>query len=166
MIDDALRRTRCADTLGDQFDHLEVHLSAAGTGGDGGSITMHTLEQGLIRPRYDEPRIHYALICGAVSCPPLLDEPFVGSRLDEQLDELGRRWLSQPDGLRVDPDGDVYLSAIFKWYKGDFRDSGGFAAVIDRYLDDADPRKPVALAAARDGKLKFLPYDWSINLAQ
>jgi hypothetical protein len=129
---------------------------------DGDSTSLHSLEQGLIRPDYDEPRIHFALVCGALSCPPLLDEPFRGDRLDEQLDELGRRWLQEPDGLTIDDDGDVRLSRIFDWYRGDFDTMGGLAGVIERYLPEGE-RRDRAVAAARDGELDFQSYDWTIN---
>ncbi|MEM8738131.1 MAG: DUF547 domain-containing protein [Planctomycetota bacterium] len=134
---------------------------------DGRSMSLDYLEQRLIRPRYEEPRIHAALVCGAVDCPPMLDEPFVGERLDEQLDGRMRAWLHDPaeDGLRVTEDGRVYLSRIFGWYRDDFRESGGFEAMIEQYLDDSDPRKAVALAAIRENRLRFLRYDWTINLA-
>ncbi len=133
---------------------------------DGRSMTLDDLEQRLIRPEYDDPRIHAALVCGAASCPPLRDEPYAGDRLDEQLDDQMRRWLADPagDALRVDEQGTVWLSAIFGWYRDDFRATGGLEAVLATYLDDDDPRKPPARDAARDNRLKFAPYDWTINL--
>jgi hypothetical protein len=133
---------------------------------DDGKISMDALEQRLIRPTYDDPRNHFALVCGAMSCPPLLGEPFTGDMLDEQLDELGRRWLQQPDGLKITEDGDVYLSAIFDWYRSDFDGMGGLEGMLDRYLPDSDPRKSQAIEAVRNDTVKFLDYDWSINKAR
>jgi hypothetical protein len=132
---------------------------------DGRTISMDSLEQRLIRREFDDSRIHYALICGAMSCPPLLDEPFVGDRLDEQLDELGRRWLAQPDALAVDDDGTVRFSRIFAWYRDDFDEVGGLAGVVRRYVPEGDPRREAALAALAAGEEEFQGYDWTINSA-
>ncbi|MCZ6834920.1 MAG: DUF547 domain-containing protein [Planctomycetota bacterium] len=130
---------------------------------DGKRISLDALEQRIIRPTYQEPRIHFALVCGAMSCPSLLDEPFVGERLDDQLESLGNRWLKEPDGLHVDEDGVVWMSSIFQWYLDDFEAMGELAGVIDRFLDDEDSRRSAALDAAQNGRIQFLPYDWSIN---
>ena len=132
---------------------------------DGRSISMDSLEQRLIRPEFDEPRIHFALVCGAIDCPPLLAEPFEGGRLDEQLDELGRRWLSQPDALEIEADGDVVFSKIFDWYREDFDEMGGLAGVVRRYVPQGR-RREAALAALAAGREKFSGYDWTINSVQ
>lgn len=141
---------------------------------DGRTVTLHELEQSIIRPNFPDARLHAALVCGAIDCPPLLDEPYVGDWLDTQLDEQMVAWLhhEQRDGLRVDDDGDVLFSRIFKWYRGDFRDYAfgdagpGLAGMVRRYLDDNDPRKAAALEALADGDEGFLGYDWTINLAK
>ena len=130
---------------------------------DGGRTTMHSLEQGLIRPTYKDPRDHFALVCGALSCPPLLDEPFTADRLDAQLDALGRAWLAEPDGLRLDADGGVSMSKIFDWYRGDFDDTGGLAGMVKRYVPAGDPRRAAAVRALEAGEMKFQRYDWTIN---
>ncbi len=127
-------------------------------------MSLNTLEQSVIRPTFRDPRIHFALVCGAVSCPPLLNEPFEGPRLDEQLDEQGRRWLEAgSDGLVIDADGTVRFSQIFMWYLPDFDDWGGLAGVVDRYVPANDARRTLALEALASGAAQWLPYDWSIN---
>ena len=130
---------------------------------DGRWISLDTLEQTIIRPLYKDSRSHFALVCGAMSCPPLLAEPFEGSRIDEQLDILGRQWLTEPDGLEVLPNGEVFMSSIFSWYAEDFVAEGGLAGVLSRYLAEEDPRREAALKAAQEGRIQFLDYDWSIN---
>lgn len=132
---------------------------------DGSWTSLDKLEQSLIRPTFKEPRIHVALVCGAMGCPPLLEEPLVSERLDEQLDDLGRRWLGEPDGLQVRDDGTVLMSGIFSWYREDFDAMGGLLGVLERYLDPDDRRREVAIAAARQGRIEFMDYDWSINQA-
>ncbi|MEO1236251.1 MAG: DUF547 domain-containing protein [Planctomycetota bacterium] len=134
---------------------------------DGKSMTFQDLEQRLIRPVYNDPRIHAALVCGAIDCPPLLDEPFDGDRLDAQLDAVSRAWFNDPEeqAVFIDDNGRVFLSAIFGWYRDDYRESGGLAATVDQYLDDDDPRKQPALDALAGNTVKFKKYDWTINQA-
>ncbi|BAM04350.1 DUF547 domain-containing protein [Phycisphaera mikurensis] len=132
---------------------------------DGGSESMHALEQGLIRPTYGDARIHFALVCGALSCPPLLDEPYRGPELDRQFRNVATRWLQAPDGLVVGDDGTVTASRILDWYAGDFDGGEPFDSLADMfeaYLP-AGPRRDAAVAAADAGELRFMGYDWTIN---
>ncbi len=131
---------------------------------DGRRISLNDLEQKVIRPTFGDFRIHFALVCGAMSCPPLLDEPFVGDRLDAQFDGLGRRWLTEPDGLRVADDGDtVELSSIFQWYAADFEAAGGLRSIIEKHLADDDDRYTTIIEALDAGRVRYLDYDWTIN---
>lgn len=134
---------------------------------DGRTMSLDFLEQRLIRPTFNEARIHGALICGAIDCPPLLDEPYVGERLDAQLDGIMHAWLNTPaeNAIEIRDHGKVYLAAIFGWYRDDFRTTGGLPAMIETYLDDRDPRKADVLDALNNNRIKFQGYDWTINQA-
>jgi uncharacterized membrane protein YdjX (TVP38/TMEM64 family) len=127
----------------------------------GHTWSLEEIEHEQIRPHFVEPRIHFALVCAAVGCPPLRNEAYRAERLDAQLDEQARyvhaneRWLVLPAG------GDaVHLTSLYDWYGSDFEQSAGsslgFAA---RYAP--------ALARARDeGRrlaVRFLAYDWALN---
>ena len=83
--------------------------------------TLDEIEQEIIRKRFSEPRIHFALVCAAIGCPPLRNQAFTGGRLDEQLDEQARKFLLEsPEKNRVDPaNGAVFLSPIFDLYRED-----------------------------------------------
>ncbi|MEM9420632.1 MAG: DUF547 domain-containing protein [Planctomycetota bacterium] len=132
------------------------------------TMSLDFLEQRLIRPRFKEARIHGALICGAIDCPPLLDEPYTGDRLDEQLDGIMHAWLNTPEENAIEfrDNGKIYLAAIFGWYRDDFRETGGLTAMIEQYLDDSHPRKAEVLAALENKQIKFQGYDWTINQAK
>jgi hypothetical protein len=85
----------------------------------GGALyTLDEVEHGIIRKAFHEPRIHFALVCAAVSCPPLRSEAYTGERLEGQLQDQARTFLlSEPAKNRVDAAaGVVYLSPIFGWY--------------------------------------------------
>ncbi len=132
---------------------------------DGGYMSMDALEQRLIRPRFNEPRIHFALICGAESCPPLLNEAYTAARLTAQMDAVAAQWFQEPDALVVNADGSIELSSILKWYRSDFDALGGLRGTLDKYLPKSDPRKATVMQAFDAGRVSFLPYDWSINKA-
>ena len=70
-----------------------------------------------------------AVNCASESCPELRAEPYVGSRLEGQLeDQVDRFLMNRSHGLRFDAGaGDLWLSSIFKWYAGDF--TGGSTVV-------------------------------------
>lgn len=128
----------------------------------GATYSLDAIENEVIRKRFAEPRIHFALVCAAVSCPPLRAEAYVADRLDEQLDDQARAFLRDPKrGFRRGA-GKVYLSKLFDWYRKDFEKGG--ATVVDfvlPFLADEDRRW---VKANRDGlAVEFLPYDWSLN---
>ncbi len=138
----------------------------------GREMTLNEIEHKILRIEYEEPRIHSALVCAAISCPPLRDEPFVAERLDEQLDDQTRRFLDRT--FRIDRDaGTVYLSKILDWYGSDFEWSfepeAGFEGHSDAeravlnfiagYLSEADQE----YLKSGDYKIVYSPYDWSLN---
>jgi len=97
------------------------------------SYSLDEIEHQVIRNRYREPRIHFALVCAALGCPPLRAEAYDGSRIEAQLEEQARLFLLKtPEKNRVDVEkGIVYLSPIFDWFKEDF---GGSDAAVLRYI--------------------------------
>lgn len=123
--------------------------------------TLDEIEHEIIRHRFDEPRIHFALVCAASSCPRLRSEPYTGARLDAQLDDQARRFLHDPAKNEI-PAGPnrVALSRILKWYGGDF---GPTADALQRALApyfDGEIRRRLANA---DYEVTYLPYDWALN---
>lgn len=128
---------------------------------DGKWMTLDSLEQKLIRPTFNEARIHFALVCAAMDCPPLRSEPYRGDRLDEQLDDQGARFLATEKSLRLD-NGIAHVNLIFKWYSEDFDGVGGLKAVMLRYLPHDDRRRG-ELEDIAQSAFEFRPYDWSVN---
>jgi hypothetical protein len=124
----------------------------------GETYTLDNIEHDMIRRDFDEPRIHYAVVCAAISCPPLRAEAYVGSRLEEQLDDQARRFLHDPDkNLVPDEDGVVRLSKILDWYSGDF--SPSIQQSIAPYFE-GDVRERLE---RQEYTVRYLSYDWSLN---
>ena len=123
--------------------------------------SLDDIEHGIIRERFDEPRIHFVLVCAAVSCPRLRQEAYTGAALERQLEDQTMTFL-RTDGKNDIPAGagEIGLSRIFKWYGEDFGDS---TDDLQRYLASYfDGRVHEKLAnAAYD--VEYLDYDWSLN---
>ena len=127
----------------------------------GQTITLNILENNIIRKNYNEPRIHFALVCAALSCPSLREEAYVPKRLNEQLDDQGRIFLSTPQKNRVDlKDHIVCLSPIFKWYAEDFvKASGSVLAFVLSYF----PAEVSNQISKEKFTIEYTEYNWALN---
>jgi len=127
----------------------------------GRNVSLGWIEHEVLRPMGD-PRIHAAIVCASVSCPPLRREPFSAERIDEQLDDALAGLLADPDkGLRIDRDrGELLLSRIFKWFRDDFDDRGGVLAVAARH---GPPEARRWLELNPEPRIAYLDYDWGLN---
>lgn len=105
-----------------------------------------------------DPRIHFALVCGANSCPPIAF--YETDKLQQQL-ELASGAFINGSGVRSDHEtGTLWLSRIFRWYAGDFGGRQGVLDIIRRHLNDSDL---IAIINSRKFRIRYMPYDWSIN---
>ncbi len=108
-----------------------------------------------------DPRIHAALVCAALSCPPLRREAYGAGRLDQQLDANAREWLANPLLNQFDPDQHkAIVSPIFKWYREDF---DAYPGGLRGFLLKFGP--PGAMGKLRDGQftIDYQTYHWGLN---
>lgn len=149
----------------------KLHFTVLGT-----DYTLNQIEHDVLRPRFRDPRLHMAINCASVGCPPLGREPLDGDRLDEQFAALTRRFLQRPTNFRFDARRNrVYLSAIFKWFGEDFVPQyqdrrvwldldAAEAAALNFVLPHLDKRDRELLSdPSRQPRVKYLPYDWALN---
>jgi acyl-CoA reductase-like NAD-dependent aldehyde dehydrogenase/prolipoprotein diacylglyceryltransferase len=132
----------------------------------GRAYGLDHLEQKIIRPEFQEPRIHFALVCAAMGCPPLRSEAYTGARLEEQLEDQARRFLRHsPDKNRVDvAQRAVYVSELFRFrdYEQDFGGSRRSLAIfIARYYPPGAERD--LLESGRWERWEYTDYDWTLN---
>ncbi|MEE3203550.1 MAG: DUF547 domain-containing protein [Acidobacteriota bacterium] len=137
----------------------------------GTQLTLDDIEHNMLRRNYAEPRIHFAVNCAAISCPPLKSEPYVDMRLERQLALATRDFLASDNGIRVEDDY-LHVSRLFDWYGNDFvadyanlvevpgtvRDRA-IAGIIAKY----GPSAASQVAQSGRAQIRFLPYDWSLN---
>ncbi len=127
----------------------------------GKTVTLDYLEHQVLRKKYREPRVHFAIVCAAKGCPPLRAEAFVADKLDAQLDEQGRIFLGAKEKNRVDASRRViYLSPIFKWFSEDFEQKSGSVVKFVTPFFSAEEQQ----ALRPDWKVSHTDYDWSLNI--
>lgn len=125
---------------------------------DGSVITLDDIEHQILRPRFKDPRVHFAINCASKSCPPLISEPYDGGSLDSQLDRSVSAFLSDRKNNYFEGDT-LYVSMIFQWFSEDF--NNGIIGFFMKYADE-DLKKELK-AKAGDIRVSYLHYDWSLN---
>jgi hypothetical protein len=137
----------------------------------GRKVSLDDIEHRMLRQRgrYDDPRVHFAVNCASVGCPALREEAFVPDRLDAQLEQQARRFLSDRSRNRFDRERErLEVSKIFDWYGEDFRLGhrgiaslrGFLARFADQLADNADHRQRIR---SQGVDVVFLDYDWTLN---
>ncbi len=112
-------------------------------------VSLNHIENEIVRPKYKDARIHFALNCGATSCPPLLNVPFEGKTLDSQLNAQTKGFINN-DKANTITATKIAISKIFDWYKVDFGDVKTF---LLKYTS-----KPVG-----NQTISFTDYNWALN---
>ena len=126
---------------------------------NGAALTLDNIERDILMEHWREPRVHYAINCGSMSCPSLALQPYTGSDIDQQLDRAAMAYINSPRGVRFDKDGDLVVSSIFKWYRSDFGNSETQVLNhIRRYADDELRARLAGVNSVSDYE-----YDWSLN---
>ncbi|MBT8184218.1 MAG: DUF547 domain-containing protein [Eudoraea sp.] len=116
------------------------------------TLSLGQIEHKILR-KMKEPRIHFAINCASFSCPKLLNEAFVPSRLETQLQQATIDFINDPKRNIISEDR-LQLSNIFKWYRKDFTDNISLEEYINTFTDKS---------IATDAKIEFLKYNWSLN---
>lgn len=121
---------------------------------EGETYDLNNLEHGIIRKEFKEPRIHFALVCAAVSCPRLRNEAFIASKLDQQLEEEASYFFNNPAKNKISTDN-VQLSKLMDWYWGDFKDiADDKISYVNRYS---------RTQASQKASVSYLDYNWDLN---
>jgi hypothetical protein len=124
-------------------------------------ITLNNIEHKILRKEFKEPRIHFAIVCASIGCPPLRGEAFVASKIDKQLTEQARQFLADKSKNSFDGAAKkASVSKIFDWFSGDFEaEAGSVQKFLAKY---ADPAFKNDLAADKFS-ISYTDYDWNLN---
>jgi len=121
------------------------------------TYSLTQIENEILRDRFDDPRIHFAIVCASIGCPLLRNEAYTADLVEHQLEEDAHRFINNPDKVRYDAQTEtLYCSKIFKWYRRDFLQ---WAGSIPDYI--CAYRQDIPITALT--RIAYLHYDWSLN---
>nr|BBJ02386.1 DUF547 domain-containing protein [Marinobacter nauticus] len=107
---------------------------------------------------WKDARVHFAVNCASVGCPPLRGSIYTAGNLERLLEENTRRALSTDQHLRAS-DGILYVTELFKWYEQDYIEAeGSVKAFILRWATN-----DVAERVAETSNIRYISYDWALN---
>ncbi len=119
----------------------------------GKEFNLSTVEHDILRKEFDEPRIHFAIVCASKSCPRLLNEAFESENLEQQLERQAIDFINDSSKNRFDKN-EIYLSPIFKWFRKDFTKNLGLRQYVAQFAKSD---------FSESAKLTYTKYDWSLN---
>jgi hypothetical protein len=127
---------------------------------EGEPLSLDDIEHRVLRPIWQDPRIHYAVNCAAIGCPDLQPRAFTAANSEALLEAGARAYVNDARGLGLDGEG-VVLSRIYEWFAADFAIDGGVLAHLARYAE-GDRRA----ALAGEPTIRGYHYDWRLNAAE
>ncbi|MEE8575656.1 MAG: DUF547 domain-containing protein [candidate division Zixibacteria bacterium] len=138
------------------------------------SLTLNEIEHEILRKEFDEPRIHMAVNCASIGCPPLRSEPYFAEQIDAQLEKASVKFCLSEKYNQLSPEtSTAKLSSLFDWYGDDFvesfydpdaysklsrKENASLSFVLSHYPDNQAEqfRKP-------DYQVEYVEYDWNLN---
>ena len=131
---------------------------------DGESVHLYGLENSILRPRFQDPRVHAAINCASRSCPRLWGEAYHARTLDSELDRAAAQLASEPHVVLGSERQVISLSSIYDWYADDFAQPGAARSdALPWILDRSQHREALERAIASGWSVEFVDYDWSLN---
>lgn len=119
---------------------------------------LDRIEHEWLRPKFKDPRVHFAVNCASIGCPRLRDEAYRGEVLEAQLNDQGRAFLRDETRNRLDlKSRTLEISKIFDWFKEDFKPT--VQEFVAPFLTD----DPALQAQLKNFKVKYTNYDWALN---
>tara|TARA_B110000503_G_scaffold143647_1_gene246623 strand:- start:288 stop:1007 length:720 start_codon:yes stop_codon:yes gene_type:complete len=118
----------------------------------GEKYSLNNIEHDILRKKYADPRIHFAVNCASVSCPKLSNTAFFADGLDEKLDKAAKEFINNSSKNAITATK-AEISKLFDWYKDDFTKNGTVVDYLNRYLT----------TKLTTTKISFKEYNWSIN---
>ncbi len=120
---------------------------------EGADYDLNNIEHDILRKRWDDPRIHFAVNCASISCPKLQRFAFSAKALDAELDQCAKAFINDPKFNSITPES-AELSRIFKWFSGDFTQETDIIGYINRYSNTP---------LNEDAEITYKEYDWGLN---
>ncbi|QMU28680.1 DUF547 domain-containing protein [Adhaeribacter radiodurans] len=116
-------------------------------------IDLNHIEHSVLRKEFNEPRIHFAIVCASVSCPTLLNEAYTAANLEQQLNNQARIFINDPSRNQIQSNR-IQISKIFSWFKGDFTQRESLIEFLNKYSQ---------VKINPDARVSTLDYNWNLN---
>lgn len=147
------------DLFGRVWDKRVVPLGHLAPHIPGDYLSFSEIEHDILRPEFEDARVHAAINCASESCPPLRPHAFVGSQLEALLNEAMSAFINDPTRNHLlEERGELELSSIFDWFEEDFvRDAGSVRAYVQGFA--ASGRTDWIESA----DVSHLDYSWKLN---
>ncbi len=132
----------------------------------GESLSLDTIEHGMLRKNYKLATIHFGVNCASVSCPPLRAEAFMGAKLNDQLDAQAALFFSNTrENIYDATTKALTLNPILKWFNEDFSTTGdpGTVTYVSKYFPELSKTLASGKATALDIKVRYGDYNWNLN---
>jgi len=125
---------------------------------EGEMISLNDIEHRILRPIWNDPRIHYAVNCASVGCPNLATQPYTAARMNAMLDAGAEAYINSPRGVNLTDDG-LIVSKIYSWFSRDFGNSE--PQILEHLLGFAN--RETKLKILRAASIDGYAYDWALN---
>ena len=116
-------------------------------------LTLNDIEHRILRKDFNEPSIHFAIVCASVSCPALRSEAYTAGKIHKQLNEQTLAFINDRTKNQITPNN-AKISKIFSWFEGDFTKEGTLIDYLNLYSE---------VKIKNDAEISYLDYNWSLN---
>ncbi|MCK5368247.1 MAG: DUF547 domain-containing protein, partial [Cyclobacteriaceae bacterium] len=120
---------------------------------NGKKLDLNNIEHSILRKKFDEPRIHFAINCASFSCPKLRREAYVANNLDVQLEKQAIQFINDLERNSISG-SHAEVSKIFSWFKGDFTKEGSLVDFLNQYSNTE---------IGKESKISYMNYNWALN---
>jgi len=128
---------------------------------EGEELSLNDIEHRILRPIWQDPRIHYALNCASLGCPNLLPQAFTELNTESLLEQGARDYINHPRGVNIQGKN-LILSKIYEWYQADF---GGNEEGLLLHLKQYSKNNLLRSLHADDLEIEY-QYNWLLNAAK
>ena len=124
---------------------------------EGEELSLDDIEHRILRPIWQDPRIHYGVNCASIGCPDLGTEAVTAANAEDYLDAGARAFVNSARGASV-LDGELYVSSLYRWFEEDFDVDGGVVAHLRNYADQGLSKSLAGITGIAGDD-----YDWDLN---
>jgi hypothetical protein len=126
---------------------------------NGKNLTLNDIEHRILRPIWNDPRVHSAVNCASMSCPNLLKTVYQANTINTQLNTAFSDFVNSPKGVKL-KDSNIYISKIFDWYGSDFGSETQMREFIAKHLNNKKIRQALL---NKKHTINFSNYNWNLN---